>query len=180
MAPLLLLLLIAVSASETTNEQDFSERIYQEYSKRCGYSGDVWFDTKTGAIGGSGIDLGAREDETIRLKWTCPQDAHPPIASPTCMPKKFIEEDWTCVSRYGEVKKCANTGDPPCIDGKELEEAERNPCIALNYPRQFYHKHKKAECIDRTIEELKTEIIDLKEQLTALRSGLHLVVDEVF
>jgi hypothetical protein len=146
---LLLSLCASFGATASADECD-------EHQLRCGNCGtDRYVD--------------ARKDENARLKWTCPQDSYPHLGMPSCMPRKYVEEDWTCISRYGVSSKCADVGDPPCIDGKELEEAEANPCIASKYPRQFNYEQKKPECVERTVKELREEVDELKEELKFLQ-----------
>jgi len=101
-----------------------------------------------------------REDEIARLRWECPSDG-----SFGCMPKRYIEENWTCRGKWAEDRKCVDTGIALCLEGEEYERAKADPCIAKNYPLQFRAAECKSMCMDLTLEELRRDVDQLKKEV---------------
>jgi hypothetical protein len=160
---LLTVLVMILVKGENGNRNDMDET-RQEYYRRCRFGEDSY--------------VNAREDENAKLKWKCPQDGFD--GRPSCMPKKYIEEDWTCIDRYGVSQKCADVGEQTCLGREEYAKARENPCVALNYPAQFDSQWAREGCVDRNIKDLQDRVSIMEDRVSTMGTFLGEVFSVIY
>jgi hypothetical protein len=109
-----------------------------------------------------------RKDENARLLVTCMHDG-----PWTCLPKKYIEEDWECdFFGWPGKDKCALLGIPPCLQKEDYEEAASKPCDPTSYASRLDPKWAKTACSDFTVEGLKNDVKELSKRIDELKEDL--------